>query len=59
MTRRLAYRINEAADSLGISRRAIYYLIARGKLKTVMIGGCRRVPASALDALVEKGAPLS
>lgn len=56
---RLAYRIDEAAELAGISRRAIYNLIKRGKLKTVMIGGCRLVPASAMFSLVEKGAPLS
>jgi excisionase family DNA binding protein len=53
----LAYRIDEAAEMASISRRMIYSLIAKGKLKTIKIGGCRRVPAKALHALIENGVP--
>ncbi len=56
---RLAYRIDEAAEMLGISPRMIYNLITHGKLKTVRIGRCRLVTAAALQTLVEKGARLS
>lgn len=56
---RRAYRIDEAAESIGVSRRMIYNLIAHGKLKTVKIGNCRRISAAALNAIVEKGARLS
>ncbi len=53
---RLAYRIDEAAELAGVSRRTIYNLIAHGKLKTIKIGKCRRVPAAALKSLTENGA---
>ena len=53
---RLAYRIDEAAELAGVCPRTIYNLIAHGKLKTIKIGKCRRVPAGALKALTEKGA---
>jgi excisionase family DNA binding protein len=52
---RLAYRIEDAAKSVGLSRVTIYKLIAEGKLKTVRVGRCRLVPASALRELAEKG----
>ena len=56
---RLAYRVDEAAEVASISRRTIYNLIAAGKLKTIKIGKCRLIPASALRALLEKGANVS
>ena len=54
---RLAYRIDEAAELVGISRDTIYKLIATGKLKTVKIGRCRVVTAKVLNAVLEKGVP--
>ena len=56
---RLTYRIDEAAGCLGLSRRTIYELITRGKLKTIKIGRTRLIPASALKMLTERGASLS
>ena len=52
---RLAYRIDEAAERVGVSRVTIYKLIGEGKLKTVKIGRCRLIPASALHALANGG----
>ncbi len=52
---RLAYRIDEAAERVGVHRVTLYRWIATGKLKTVKIGGVRLVSARALQALVERG----
>jgi excisionase family DNA binding protein len=52
---RLAYRIDEAAKLAGVSRETLYRLIAKGKLKTVKIGGCRVVSAKVMNAMLEKG----
>lgn len=51
---RLAYRIDEAAESMGVSPRMIYYLIEAGKLSTVKIGRRTLIPADDLRALVGK-----
>jgi excisionase family DNA binding protein len=52
---KLAYRVEDAAKSIGVSRATVYRLIASGKLKTVKIGRIRLVSARALNALVENG----
>ena len=54
--KRLAYRIDEAAELAGLSRRTIYELITTGKLKTVKVRRCRLIPAASLNTLLEKGA---
>jgi excisionase family DNA binding protein len=48
MPDRLTYRVNEAAEVLGISRAKTYELIGAGEIPTVRIGGCVRVPVDAL-----------
>ncbi len=53
MTERLAYRIDEAAERVGVHRVTLYRWIATGKLRTTKIGGCRLVPASSLCELIE------
>ena len=45
---RLAYRIPEAAETLGISRSKVYQLIDSGDLPAIRIGQTLRVPAEAL-----------
>jgi excisionase family DNA binding protein len=46
----LAYRVNEAARLLGVSRSAMYDLLTSGRVGYVRIaGGSRRVPASEID----------
>jgi excisionase family DNA binding protein len=49
----LAYRIEEAAKRIGVSRATFYRFIAAGRLKTVKIGRIRLISARALDALIE------
>ena len=49
----LCLRIEEAARLLGISRSKAYQLVATGDISSVEIGGLRRVPRAALEAMVE------
>lgn len=50
---RHAYSLNEAAQSLGLSRRTIYTLADRGKLSLIKVGKRRLVPATELERLVQ------
>ena len=45
---RLAYRVGEAAQMIGISRSKMYELIASGNVPTIKIGASVRIPAEAL-----------
>lgn len=49
---RHAYSLDEAAQSLGISRRTVYELMARGQLSTITLGRRRLVPVGELERLV-------
>ena len=49
---RTAYSLDEAAQSLGLSRRTLYGLMDRGQLTTVKLGKRRLVPAAELERLV-------
>lgn len=42
----------EAADALRIGRAKVYDLIRNGDLRSIKIGGSRRVPRSALEEYV-------
>jgi excisionase family DNA binding protein len=42
----------EAAQALGIGRSHVYELLRTGRLKSVQIGTCRRIPLAALDEFV-------
>ena len=48
------YRIPEVATRLGLSRSAVYALVASGAIASVKIGRSRRVPASLLDRFVDE-----
>lgn len=55
---RLLLRPLEAAEALGISRAKAYELIAAGEIPSVKLGGCVRVPVSALENwIAEQVAP--
>lgn len=43
----------EAAEALSLGRTKVFQLIGTGALRSVRIGKCRRVPASALVELVD------
>jgi excisionase family DNA binding protein len=42
----------EAAQALGIGRTLVYELMGSGRLRSVRIGACRRVPVTAIDEFV-------
>lgn len=46
------YRVEEAAEALRVSRTQVYALIRCGALRTVKIGGSRRVPVAAVAEYV-------
>jgi excisionase family DNA binding protein len=47
------FKPTEAAAILGIGRSKIYELMASGRLDSVKIDGCRRIPRRALVAFAE------
>ena len=49
---RLLYRPEEAATVLGLGRTKVYELMASGELRSVKVGGARRVSATALSDFV-------
>ena len=49
---RLLYRPEEAAAVLGLGRTKVYELMAKGSLRSVKVGGARRVSATALADFV-------
>ena len=50
---RLLFTAEEAAEVLGLGRTKVYELMASGRLLSVTIGTCRRVPADALRSYVD------
>jgi excisionase family DNA binding protein len=44
----------EAAAHLSVGRSKIYELIRTGELRSVKIGGCRRIPRAALAEFVSR-----
>jgi predicted DNA-binding transcriptional regulator AlpA len=53
---RRALRINDFCRAYGISRATAYKLIARGRLRTVLIAGRRLVPVDVAEALLRPDA---
>ncbi len=51
---RLLLRVEEGAQSLGISRSRTFELIAAGEIETVQIGRSRRIPAQSLEDYVAR-----
>lgn len=52
---RLAFRVRPFCESIGIGRTKFYELVRDGKIKTVVIGGRRLVPASEAKRLLVEG----
>ncbi|MQA14718.1 MAG: helix-turn-helix domain-containing protein [Pseudonocardiaceae bacterium] len=48
------YRVEEAAQLLGVGRTRVFDLIKLGELRSVKIGCSRRIPAAALDEYIER-----
>jgi excisionase family DNA binding protein len=53
--KRLAYRVGPFCRSIGIGRTKFYQLIASGKIRTIVVGGRRLVPADEAQRLVREG----
>ena len=51
---RLLLRPEECARALSVGRSMVYQLMASGRLRSVKIARCRRVPATALRSFVEE-----
>ena len=51
-----AYRINDFCSAFGLGRTKVYELIGSGKLRTVLVGGRRLIPAEAAEALLQADA---
>jgi excisionase family DNA binding protein len=51
---KLLLRVEEAAQVLSVGRTRVYALIGSGELRSVKIGGSRRVPAAVLREYVER-----
>ena len=50
--RRLLLRPEEAAEALSVSRTTLYGLLASGAIRSVKVGGLRRIPVEALEHFV-------
>lgn len=48
------FRIDEAAEWLGLSKRKTYDLVYRGEIPSVYIGRSRRIAFSALETFVDR-----
>lgn len=53
-SQRLLLSVEEAADSLGISRAAMYQILGRGEVASVKLGRSRRIPVDALRRFVSE-----
>ena len=53
---RLAWRVGEFCDAIGISRSHFYEQVKRGKIKTICIGGRRLVPDTERARILSGGA---
>jgi hypothetical protein len=51
----LAYQVAHFCRAIGIGRTKFYELMARGKIRTVVVGGRRLVPAAEAQRLVRDG----
>jgi excisionase family DNA binding protein len=51
---RKLYRTHEVADVLGLGVTTVKALIASGELRSIKVGGARRVSAKALDDFVDR-----
>jgi excisionase family DNA binding protein len=54
---RVAYRVPEVADALGVSRSRIYAWIQEGSIKTTLVGSRLRIPANELARIGKEGVP--
>jgi excisionase family DNA binding protein len=53
-TDKLMLRPVEVADAIGVSRSKVYELIAAGRIPSIKLAGCVRVPVDALKELIAR-----
>jgi excisionase family DNA binding protein len=51
----LAYRVAQFCKSIGLGKTKFYELVRDGKIKTIVIGGRRLIPADEAQRLVREG----
>jgi excisionase family DNA binding protein len=51
----IAYRVKHFCKSVGLGKTKFYELLRAGKIKTVVIGGRRLIPADEAARLVREG----
>jgi len=51
----LAYRVAQFCKAIGLGKTKFYELVRDGKIKTVVIGGRRLIPADEAQRLVREG----
>ena len=51
----LAYRVTQFCKSIGLGKTKFYELVRDGKIKTIVIGGRRLVPADEAQRLLREG----
>jgi excisionase family DNA binding protein len=51
----LAYRVKHFCQAVGLGKTKFYELLREGKIKTVVIGGRRLVPADEAQRLIREG----
>lgn len=54
MTEPIVYTIKEAAAALKVSEPTLYRMLKRGEVRSVKFGRTTRIPAVAIDELVER-----
>jgi len=54
MTTPLAYKVEEGAQKLSISRAKMFELLKTGEIESIKIGRSRRIPSEALVAYIER-----
>lgn len=50
---RIAFTVPELAEAIGISRKQIYRLIARGDIEAKVLGGVKLIPAEVFHSLLD------
>lgn len=53
---RKTLKVNEVAQSLGLSRTTIYKLISQGELQRIKLGASTLIAAESVDALLQRNA---
>ncbi len=48
----LLLRPEEAADALGIGRSKLFELLAEGRLQSIKLGNCRRIPRDCIESFI-------